>query len=663
MGWNGFERNKLDFILTDLLPVELSEHFSLVPFYNFLTQANQQNKLKMLTKNMRKECASDTQIMFSDRKWVSIPHKYSIQKNESSFREMSILQPLAALNLFLFLECHQKNFMNFFDAHHCFSIRYHRERKDLYYKIRSKKATRYFQRISKRIGRGVLQQTGGYFKIYPFDSINSFCSSRNWQMCNYKYKYFARVDYKSCFDSIYAHAYKWIIEHNVVDSKAAKSGNFFLTIDRILQNINGHSSNGVVVGPEFSRMLVEVLLQQIDSEVFYALAQAGLKLKSDYRIFRYVDDIFIFANSPQEREIIRSQYRDISRKYLLNLNELKYLECDTPVAFSGWIEKTRILADKIDSCFYTAQESEWKGQVKKDRIPLDRWKDEFIVLIKEYPQDRRTIISFLLSTLLNKFSISGDGIKLFNEAGTGKAMLFIEFSLFMYAFCPNFDNARKVISLIIFMDQEVEFSKKDGKENMKLQKAIDRYSFVFRRANLPDIIDWFILFDEYHIHLDSKTEDEIIAKAVKLDDPIIWANLLRYSHYYLPFFNEIKSKIEDIVDSHVERLIPGKEMEQPEFWYVLVFINCSLLDKCILRKIKKVISDIYGTSSQNDKAHNICITLICDYLQQTTSGGNHGFFNWNSGALLSKNISYRTFQRTLFRRYKSNRYGLYASID
>ena len=38
MAREGIERNKLDYILTDLLPVELSGRFSYRPFYEFLME-------------------------------------------------------------------------------------------------------------------------------------------------------------------------------------------------------------------------------------------------------------------------------------------------------------------------------------------------------------------------------------------------------------------------------------------------------------------------------------------------------------------------------------------------------------------------------------------------------------------------------------------------
>ena len=49
MGWNGLERNRLDYILTDLLPVEISELFSFSQFYAFLLQKDKQKKLKALS--------------------------------------------------------------------------------------------------------------------------------------------------------------------------------------------------------------------------------------------------------------------------------------------------------------------------------------------------------------------------------------------------------------------------------------------------------------------------------------------------------------------------------------------------------------------------------------------------------------------------------------
>lgn len=219
--------------------------------------------------------------------------------------------------MYFFIECYQKEILDTLEGNSCFSLRYHRKNSELYYKRRIKRITDYFEKTSKKVDRRILQQTGAFFKIHKFNSVSSFTNSRLWQQCNFRYRYFAKVDYKSCFDSIYTHAYKWCIEKNTTDSKAAQNSNLYVTIDRVLQNINGRSSNGLIVGPEFSRMIAEILLQRIDMEVKQSLSQNGLFVGKDYRVFRYVDDIYIFANSPEYTDLIVKTIESVSGSYLL----------------------------------------------------------------------------------------------------------------------------------------------------------------------------------------------------------------------------------------------------------------------------------------------------------------------------------------------------------
>ena len=212
MGWSGLERNKLDYILTDLLPVEISELFSFSQLYTFLLKKENQKILDALIQEIKQNKAQSSSRMFENG-WSTKPLKYKILKGTDTMREMSVIQPFSALNLFLFIECYQKEILNYFEKHHDYSIRYHKKSTDLYYKAKSGRVTQYFQDQSFRAGHGAIQQAGNYFKIGPFESINSFADSRVWRMCNFKYKYYAKLDYKACFDSIYTHAFTWIIEN------------------------------------------------------------------------------------------------------------------------------------------------------------------------------------------------------------------------------------------------------------------------------------------------------------------------------------------------------------------------------------------------------------------------------------------------------------------
>ncbi len=137
MGWSGIERNKLDFILTDLLPVELSELFSFTSFYSFLLGKDQQKVLSTMVNALKAKKASGKGVMFKDG-WSTKPLKYNIMKGNKTVREMSLIQPFSAINLYLFIECYQKEILDYLEKNHCFSLRYHKKNTDLYYKSKSK---------------------------------------------------------------------------------------------------------------------------------------------------------------------------------------------------------------------------------------------------------------------------------------------------------------------------------------------------------------------------------------------------------------------------------------------------------------------------------------------------------------------------------------------
>lgn len=271
--------------------------------------------------------------------------------------------------------------------------------------------------------------------------------------------------------------------------------------------------------------------------------------------------------------------------------------------------------------------------------------------------------------MLNNISKKKNGYTLFGKQRLGKALLLIDMALYVYAFYPSFDQARKIISIIAYMNSEIDF-KGDDKAHTKLSRTINRYSFVFCSGNVFDLCDWFPFFYEYNIVLDTKTENHLIQAAEECNDPIIWANLLLYSQYYQPFFNELSKKVENIVERQILRISDKEPMMQVEFWYVLIFHNCPYISITLRQKMSDIINDI-KTKAVGDKGKKlfpsaVTTQLICDFLEQRSPSGNkpeESLFNWKGIKNFADQITYRTYQRTVFKRYRKNTYGLYASLD
>ena len=624
------ERNRLDYLLTDTMPVELTELFSYSQFYDFLF--SRQKEVDRLVRDMKLQKDRNKEIPFikGDNwgNWATIPLKYGIMKGINVTRMLNLVQPMAALHMYFFVSCYQKEILDQLKQNACFSLRYHSQNNNLCYRSKKKKVSSYFWKTSKKINRAVLQQTGMFFKIRNYYSIVDFTGSRQWRTCNFRYRYFAKADYKSCFDSIYTHAFKWCITKDTVDSKNAANSNLNIAIDRILQNINGHSSNGVIIGPEFSRMIAEVLLGHIDKEVKYELEGMGLRLGRDYRIFRFVDDLFIFSNNPEDQDRILDTMGRVSQKYLLQLNESKCVKTTTPVVLSTWIGECRELAAQISELFFRKSEvAENKGPLVKNRnVQITRMMEDFVDLIKAHPREEHHIVSFILSTLLNNISNKKDGYTLFDKNTIKtKPYMLLELAMYFYSFCPSFESTRKILSMLVYMNDELHFKSNKNKKvdaeeyhHKKLVALIRRYAFIFEKGNLNDLVNWFVFFYEYQISLKSGTEKVLEEKLEREDNPLLWASYLIYSRYYDGYHKQIVERINDLLANKLDELRSNEITMQEQFWYVLVFGNCPYISDELQKEISSLIERLHSEDPLEQMKREI-VTAVDKALQENIS--------------------------------------------
>lgn len=119
MNLNNIKRNQLDYLLTDILPNELSDRFTYSHFYEYLIEKSEE--VEQMYKQLE-ETKAKAEGMFQGKKcWASMPLKYSIMKELHTVREISLVQPLAALEMLLFVDIYQKELLNLLDKNACFS--------------------------------------------------------------------------------------------------------------------------------------------------------------------------------------------------------------------------------------------------------------------------------------------------------------------------------------------------------------------------------------------------------------------------------------------------------------------------------------------------------------------------------------------------------------
>lgn len=188
------------------------------------------------------------------------------------------------------------------------------------------------------------EQLGSYFVYKKYRNIHRFFESHKYHQCEKKYDAMVQLDVSKCFDSIYTHSLPWAIlgkdqtKFSLEDSKRTFGGRF----DALMQNLNHKETNGIVIGPEFSRIFAEIILQSVDVELITQLAKLDLTHKVDYEIFRYVDDFFVFYNAEATQIEIFETLQATLKSKKLGINTAKIKHYQKPIITEITIAKERI---------------------------------------------------------------------------------------------------------------------------------------------------------------------------------------------------------------------------------------------------------------------------------------------------------------------------------
>lgn len=650
---NNLRRDTLDYLLTDTTPLETSELFTYTYLYSYLHKNIK--KLDAIINDIKRGEVNTFngvvpfEAKGSTRSWLTSPLEFGIVKPDGkTLRKMSIPQPLSALNMYFFISLYQKDILNLLEKP-AYSIRYQTRNNDLVYRSKSRTSLIDYQYRRNQKSKKVVEQTGRFFDIGPFNQVVDLTRSERWKKANLKFKLFCKLDYKRCFDSIYSHSYKWIVTRDVVDSKEFKNSSLFAVIDRILQNINGASSNGVIVGPEFSRMIVEILLQQIDKEVFSELLNLGIKQGEHYEMMRFVDDIFLFTDDEITQEKIMLMIEQKARAYLLELNQLKVEKQLTPYFKADWINDIEVYKDKVLEVLRTNKKIETDDdtfQITSSLKDIRELKDAFDYLIGKYKTDIITISNYVMSVLMNNMSSKLRKYTFFKTLTHKSIPALIDTAFYTYCHAINFKNTQKLISIIYYVHNEVNL-----KSSKDLQAIVHKYESLIAKSNYSDIINLLVAFDELNIHFSLGVEEIILSKIKAADDPLALATFLYYSRYNTKLHTNIVREVNSLLEAKYNSIQkPNKELLYKEFWYILIFNKCPYVTSELQIKINAMLKRMLkNAKTPSDKSMKIIAEFMLD------EGEKNSFMSWNTkGARMLEEITYRTHNKTIFRKGASS---------
>jgi hypothetical protein len=129
-----------------------------------------------------------------------------------------------------------------------------------------------------------------------------------------------QTDVLSFYHSIYTHAIPWAL-HGKAASKANRSSKdpamFGNRIDALVRSCQDGQTTGILVGPDSSRIISELMLAAVEATIPQKLRDrisAG---------FRYIDDFFLCCNTLADAEAVLAGLREATLQFDLQLNAAK----------------------------------------------------------------------------------------------------------------------------------------------------------------------------------------------------------------------------------------------------------------------------------------------------------------------------------------------------
>ena len=186
----------------------------------------------------------------------------------------------------------------------------------------------------------------------------------------------------------------------------------------------------------------------------------------------------------------------------------------------------------------------------------------------------------------------------------------------------------------------------------QLQKLVNKYAFVFDKANLNDIINLLLFCAHAKIEIPYKQEQMLVCKLREKDDPILWASYLLYSQYSAKYYKEIRDEIGEILLERIDAIIKKDRIyTYREFWWVIIFNKSPYLTTEEQSKVDDLIDELRVSSNVKLSAEEICGNLFVEFVKNNSKQ----FFEWDIEEKdFLRNYTFKTYERSIFKNYREN---------
>lgn len=366
--------------------------------------------------------------IFRPSRDYTIPYNYSIRKDGDRTTELSLIHPLIQIEFCGFYEKHESTLLDFCNRSE-FSLR-HPAAVAAVYLLSLREVNEAVHKtgmvhLTPDSAEPELAKLVSYFAYEKFNLLNKFYESKEFIKLEKKFKILRHLDISKCFYSIYTHSISWATKNKEFAKKNTRAYSFESHFDLLMQRSNYNETNGIVVGPEFSRIFAEIILQDVDCTIQNLLFKGGLHEGVHYSIRRYVDDYSIFANDEAVVNKIDELLRVELSKFKLYTNESKLQNFTRPFLsnLTQARDDIRLRLDVIKELLGSAGWLSDDPVAKRDQRVINSLVHDIRVVAKRHDVKFSSLSGSLIGTLRTLARLSNKSLNKKSHASVDKWLL------------------------------------------------------------------------------------------------------------------------------------------------------------------------------------------------------------------------------------------------
>lgn len=449
MGKVKIEKNDyLRVLLTDTLPYEVPINFLNEGVYFHL------KRIYSLSKDEKKpgKAIIDFLNVFFEYQNFTKPYNYRIHKNSNSLRLLSIPHPSI-----------QKRITDIYKEYDSL-ITELCSRSPVSLRAANKVASRFYEKelvnyteIDTRNGVEVESEAfektsifaSSYFTYKKYNFLYKYYDSYESHRIEKKFGYLTRFDISKCFHNIFVPSFGWAVKGKIFSKRYANYFSLESKFQNLMIDANESDNSGIIIGPEFSRIFAEVILQHIDLNIINEVkSKLKLAFDKDYTLRRYVDDYFLYTKEPSTAKSILNLILSELEKFKLFVNESKTNYSEVPFITGLTIAKMDIkdlVTETFDKITGDKTEKNEKLAIFKSLTPA-REANRFIKNLKRLVKDNdvnyESLSGYALGEIrrrLFKILDNEDVIKSISTRETNPLLSLLLFSLEISFFIYSMD--------------------------------------------------------------------------------------------------------------------------------------------------------------------------------------------------------------------------------